>query len=279
MQRRSGVRKITSLIAVGIVIAACGGTAEIPAPDDGQTTAPPTTLRPDAGNPGLIVLPGPAGELPGGLMIGCRSGPSFPLAALGSIAPVALPEYEFVAAAIEPFLSSPEGAFWPQNGWHVLHATGETVLLVHVESGANPGADEVSFMTVSRTGDEWAWSGSSATDNCELQTVLPPGLSRVDWLVDPGVPIDPDATEISVLATERECASGQPMGDRLLEPDIVITDDAIYLAFAARAQDGAQTCQGNPETQVTVQLPEPIGDRPILDGLSISGFISDYLGS
>lgn len=67
------------------------------------------------------------------------------------------------------------------------------------------------------------------------------------------------------------------MGDRLLGPEVVMTDTRVLIAFAARRRPGMQTCPGNPEQPVTVDLPEPLGDREIVDGL-LTGFdLADFL--
>jgi hypothetical protein len=81
-----------------------------------------------------------------------------------------------------------------------------------------------------------------------------------------------------VLLTERECVSGQEIGDRLVGPQIVMTDSSIRIAFAANPPEGdAFTCQGNPETPFVLELPQPIGDREIIEGYGIGIQLEDYL--
>lgn len=48
--------------------------------------------------------------------------------------------------------------------------------------------------------------------------------------------------------------------------DIQISDDTVMVTFGVVPLGGAQECQGNPPTAVTVRLPEPLGDRRLLDG-------------
>jgi hypothetical protein len=57
------------------------------------------------------------------------------------------------------------------------------------------------------------------------------------------------------------------MGDRLLGPQIVETDEAVLIAFAA-ITIGAD-CPSNPATPVTVELPSPVGGRKLRDGISV----------
>jgi hypothetical protein len=270
------MKRLLIVVIVASMAGGCGSGS--PASDGTNTPASTTTTLPgDSTELNLIVLPGPDGLLPADISVGCLTGPYFPAASLNSVTPIDGAGYEFVVEAIEPFLSSEEGQFWPQEDWQVLHETDDEVLIVHVEPVEVPG---ISFMTIAREGDGWRWAGSSMRSDCELTTRIPSGLNRVEWRLDPASPLDSAATIINVLATELECASGQPMGERLLDPEVVITAEAVFLAFAAQP-DGEEyhNCQGNPEQRVSVELPEPLGDRDVRDGLRVGGFLSDYLGA
>jgi hypothetical protein len=110
-----------------------------------------------------------------------------------------------------------------------------------------------------------------------LHYVGPDGLNTVDWRLDPEAPPDADAT-LEVLVTERQCVSGLPLGNRLRGPQVVMTADAVHIAFAAQPPPGnAFTCPSNPEARVTIELPEPLGDREIIEGLAIGIDLEDYL--
>ena len=175
---------------------------------------------------------------------------------------------------MESFLGDEEGQFWPQEGWRVLHATGQGALIVHHD----PATGNIWFMNFELQEGSWRWAGASAGGPCPLHTTLPEGLGVVEWRIDPAGPaLSPESTSIQVLATERECASGQPMGDRLLGPEVVMTDTEALITFAARPLPGGQSCQSNPEQSVTVELPEPLGDREIIDGLATGLDLSDFL--
>jgi hypothetical protein len=202
-----------------------------------------------------------------GLRVGCPNGPFFPLASLDTLPPLiedsSVPD---VADAIAPFLGSEEGNFWPQDGWRVLEVVdGERVQLVHPGS---PETQAVAFMSADWTGEAWRWSGSSIPNDCVL--VVEPSTDDgvvVDWQVDPGAePLGPDATKVVLQATERGCASGQPMGDRLNEPEVTSTDDAVLILLTAQPPEGdAQDCPGNPSQRVEIDLPEPLGQRELRD--------------
>ncbi len=180
------------------------------------------------------------------------------------------------------FLDTGEGQHWPQNDWLILHEAGDAVLLVNLrvmdDSGKPLDETSVAFMNFERVDGEWRWAGAQSGGPCRLETSLPDDLNRVDWRIDPSAdPLTAASARINVLVTERACASGQAMGDRLLGPEIVMTEDTVLIAFAATAQRGGQNCPSNPEQPVVVDLPEPLGDRQVFDGLAVAGYLSDYL--
>lgn len=260
--RRSGVAALAFVVAALLLIVACGTSdpaVERSAPDDARDTTEPARLD--------------------GPRVGCPFGPFFPLSALDAPPPlIAASEVPDVADAIAPFLAGEEGAFWPQDGWRVLEVVdAERVLVVHPGSVDSEG---VAFMTVSWTDGGWQWSGSSFPGGCVL--VLEPEEDKgsvVEWRLDPTVtPPDADATTLVLEATERECASGRPMGDRLNEPEVTLTDEAVLILLTAQRLDGDQDCPGNPSQRVEIQLPEPLGQRELRDARSTDlGELSELL--
>lgn len=228
-----------------------------------------------AGNLDVIVPPDASGEYPPDLIVACPSGPSFPVSALEEIPLLAEADPGGVAEAISGFLESEEGVFWPQDGWRILHKTDDEVLLV-----ARTDEGPLAFMTVSRDGSAWSWSGSSmAGDECRLQFTVPEGLNTVQWRIDPDAPdLEPSSTEVEVILNERECVGGIEIGDRLVGPQIVMTEAQVFLAFATEPPPGdAFTCQGNPDTPYSVELPEPLGDRELVEDLEIGISLEDYV--
>ena len=255
------------LLAVGMVAAACGGT---PA-DDAEHLEP----SPVAEGLDVIVVPDQNGAYPLDLIATCPSGrPSFPISALDDIAVINADDPDGMLAALEPFLDSEEGVFWPQDGWQLLHRGAQEAILV------TPFGGSVAFMFLDHEADGWVLSGSSSHGRpCELQNAIPANLNTVEWRLDPSAPAPgPDATELHVLLTERECVSGQEIGARLVGLQLVITHTDVRMAFAAEPPPGdAFTCQGSPETPYTVQLTEPLGEREIKEAMSIGLRLEDYL--
>lgn len=208
--------------------------------------------------------------------VSCGAGSfSFPIGSLQDIQPLETADPGGVADAIAPFLESEEGDFWPQEGWHVLHQDDARVVLV---ARQEPGS--LAFQEVVRSGSGWEWAGGSMRESpCRLEIVAPESVNTVDWRLDPdGAVLTPESTEVGVLLTERECVSGQEIGDRLLEPQVVITDDWVLVAFAAQPPEGdAFDCQGNPESPFTLELAEPLGERELVDGRDTRVILDDYL--
>ncbi len=188
-------------------------------------------------------------------------GPVAPLSAFGDAAAIGEAGIEGLQDALDRFLSGEEGQFWPSDGWLVLTVDDESVTLM-----LDPALG-TSFMSFERTRAGWSWAGANSPNGCELRVMLPEGLGEVEWEL--GRDPLPDDTELRLLATEQACNSGQPMGDRLLGPEVVETDTEILIAFAAIAKPGEATCPDNPSAGVTVTLDRPVGDREINDGLVV----------
>lgn len=235
--------------------AACGSPGS--EPTDTTATQLPEPTTPEADQP----------------FIGCPNGPWFPRSALEGQIYLSESGREDIAEAIRPFLESEEGVHWPQGDWRILYATEEAVLLVHLEL-----PDGLSFITVEKTGQSWRWAGAQSGGSCPLVIEPPEGSNTVDWRVDEGEAIGPNSTTIRLILQERECVSGQEIGDRLIGPDIVFTETQVLVSFAAGPPPGdAFTCQGNPETPYVLDLDEALGNRELVDGRDIGIKLEDVL--
>jgi hypothetical protein len=80
-----------------------------------------------------------------------------------------------------------------------------------------------------------------------------------------------------VLVTEHACADGEPVGDRLVGPEVVMTDTEVKIAFAATPQSGFFTCPANMPQAEVVELPEPLGDRTVVDGYDLGISLAEFL--
>ena len=98
---------------------------------------------------------------------------------------------------------------------------------------------------------------------------LPEGVEEVQVGFDPaiGVP-EPTDTEIQLWVSERARASGREMGERLLGPEVVETENEVFLAFGVIIQLTDQGCPGNPATSLAVELDAPLGERAVINALT-----------
>lgn len=100
---------------------------------------------------------------------------------------------------------------------------------------------------------------------CEIQPAFA-GSEAARWEPAPGVVIGPDTLGFEALVFERACASGASPEGRIVGPAVVVLDDAVIVMFGTKPPPGPQTCLAGPPAVVRVQLPEPLGDRQLLDG-------------
>jgi hypothetical protein len=121
-------------------------------------------------------------------------------------------------------------------------------------------------------------SGIAALDtkNVVVDTVPSPTtevegrVGPAAWWIDPAaIPLSPKATKIPGLIREQGCASGRSPEGRVLDPAIFSADDAMLVTFWVRRPSGNQECPRNPDFPVEITLPEPLGDRKLLDGSAI----------
>lgn len=262
------------MLTMAMALAACGGATTTGSSPTTEAEPPMTNTTPlPTGDLDVIVPPDAEGDFPADLTVSC-SGGRFPIGALGEIRSLEQAD-PGVAEAIAPFLANEEGQQWPQDGWQVLHRSEDQIQLV-----AKRADGLLAFITVSHDGSGWTWvSASLPGDPCELEFTVPDHLNTVDWLLDPdGAELTAESTTLPVILQERECVSGQEIGDRLLGPQIVMTQTQVFVAFAAqRPQGDAFDCQGNPAIPFVVELPEPIGDRQVVEGLEIGVDLADYV--
>ncbi len=228
---------------------------------------------PDPIEPGtpldVIVLPDQAGNYPPGTPVEC-GGVVFPLGALDVLTPIEEVD-PALRAVLDGWLATPEGSFLPGDGWTLLYVHDRNALFINVADAS------VAFVGAEMGRNGWIYSGGSAADPCALNVVLPEGLGVVEWELDAGAP-PPEAgtTELQVLVTERACTGGRELGERLLGPQVVETDESVRISFAAIALTGNHACPSNPATPVTVELDAPLGDRELRDGRLV-GAISELV--
>ena len=135
-----------------------------------------------------------------------------------------------------------------------------------VQYVAGGDAGEWFFVTVEMQGAQWTISGWGG---CTLQPEIPPGAGIAMFRLAPHETLTPDAVEVDVLVTEMACNSGEDARGRILAPDITTSVQSVTVVMTVRPRGGGQECPSNPETPFLLMLPEPLGERSLLDGSEI----------
>jgi hypothetical protein len=200
--------------------------------------------------------------------------PFAPEAAFGPVAPLD-PEDPPVAALIVQIdrgrrLAQPDRPFRRKArlppmqpaeqlaGWRVLARSEDEILYGR---GRPPHLLTVAVKRGRR--DRWAPLGAS---NSRPLRATRDRTRASSWRLDPTYELTPEQTELRVLLTEQTMATGSLADDRLLAPDLYLDDDQLVLRFYVRPLEGYVGRTARRETPVVVKLPEPLGNRRVLDG-------------
>ena len=229
--------RLSLALVAAFILAACGSTP-IPAASEPPSDEPPL-------DPAVLGLT-------------CGDGHSFHPALLGSPGHAESDPDRAAAALRLEVLASPPELRLPRNGWVRIVQLAETVRFI---APARDGEGWVVVGLVLR-GERWT---SDISGDCQPEVVLPQGVGRAEWRLDPAFP-RPAAgdRQIHVLINERACANGQSPQGRVLRPIVSPGQTAMTISILVTTIGG--DCPGNPDFAMTVDLPEPIGERPLLDG-------------
>ena len=216
------------------------------------------TRSPELPDGPLALIPDLEAEDP---LVTCAGIPPLPFSKLSN--PVPIDDVDHPAVEALRTLVQQRGVWeLPDGDWQVINIDED-----HAKFAASTpeGFGTAVFERTSR--DNWIIVGSGTGPPCESVVVLPEGLNRV--AIRLGSIPSPEDTAIRLLVTEESCASGREMGDALLGPQVIETDDAVLVAFAAVSPIGPANCPGNPSTPVTIELSQPLGRRTLYDGLHV----------
>lgn len=78
-------------------------------------------------------------------------------------------------------------------------------------------------------------------------------------------PVSLEATRVDLLIHETECSGGASPEGRTLDPTVVYTAASITITIQLRPTV-AVGCPFSPDSQLTVNLSEPVGNRELIDG-------------
>lgn len=100
---------------------------------------------------------------------------------------------------------------------------------------------------------------------CDIQPAFE-GMEAGRWELGPEQQVGRDTESFEALVYEQACASGASPEGRIVEPGVIPLDFSMIVILGTRPPPGPQTCEPGPPATVLVRLPEPLGDRQLLDG-------------
>jgi hypothetical protein len=237
----SALRPLT--IVVALLISGCrpsGGAA----PSEGSSSGEPSSTE---------------GSDPAISRVTCDD-VSFDLAVLDQPGGAENGEDPAAAALRDHLASGMETDFLPDAGWIDALRTDSRVLFIA------PEGDGLARVDMQLEGEQWRATGWGG---CHLRPEIPLGTNIATFRVAPGETLTAESTGLDVLVTEVECNSGEDARGRIREPVILRSAESVTVIFTVVARPGGHDCPGNPETPFRLVLPEPLGDRVLLDGSSI----------
>ncbi len=161
--------------------------------------------------------------------------------------------------------------------WRLASSDAERVVLLGLPRA---GADPTRFgeVVVDRAGTGWLEAngpGTGAVGECQLELQADGyGFAQLNTEIDVPLP-GPNATEITLLATESNCAGGQlPLGRPIIAS---VTETAETVSVVVLVVPIFGDCPSNPPFPITIHLDAPLGDRQLIDGSVLPGRpIVDY---
>ena len=100
---------------------------------------------------------------------------------------------------------------------------------------------------------------------CDIQPAFV-GVEAARWELSPEERVGADTRSFEVLVFEQGCASGASPDGRIVGPAVIPLEDSVIVILGTRPLPGPQTCEQGPPATLRVELPEPLGDRQLLDG-------------
>jgi hypothetical protein len=168
------------------------------------------------------------------------------------------------AEALRTFMSGPlNDGFMPATGWRRLGRAAEFTEFAN--DAREPGNDGFVSITFKLDGTRWnafRWGG------CLPRRVVLGDLESLAWWLPAGAP-DSTAQTLSVNIVVDECNAG-PAADSILPPLFELSDRQATIILTGRRL-GRRDCPAGVPTSWTIDLPEELGDRVLLDGSEFPG--------
>lgn len=268
--------------------AGCGsqggtGTEDGPARSTTQSgSGAATSAAPTTGSPATSTAPGPPATSvatsephipadPDSALVGCVARPAptdepsatFPFGALGRAEPLALGDplrTAFEQATLRGGGGDPASREAPV----VLDRRGDVVVVGNLDP---PGLVAVMTRDDTRTGWE---AGAASACPVNLPVVLPDGIAAVTWRLDPAAAAPgPADTTVHLWLDDDSCPGDTRLDHRLRPTEVVARDGQVLIGITADPPASGGGCSSSVAIPVplTVELPQPLGDRVLADGL------------
>jgi hypothetical protein len=146
--------------------------------------------------------------------------------------------------------------------WHRVATAPDTVLFA-AETDAPEEALSITFIPDPQRRGDWKWR---SLGTCQLRLVVEPDRSRADVFLAPARHPSPAYRVVHLMMRETACASGASPAGRVLAPTLRVDDASVTVLITVSRLPGAQDCQGVDSVPYDLVLPEPLGNRELLDG-------------
>jgi hypothetical protein len=111
--------------------------------------------------------------------------------------------------------------------------------------------------------NKWAPLGAS---NSRPLRATRERIRASSWRLDPSFELTPEQTELKILVTEQTMATGTPVADRLLTPELYLDESEVLVRVYVQPLEGYIGRTSRYETPVIIALPEPLAGRRVTDG-------------
>jgi hypothetical protein len=154
-----------------------------------------------------------------------------------------------------------------QHNWRLAAETHRLAEFITGRLGYRGGYDEeteLETMSFQRTRRGWKWTGYGG--GCTLSSIRQ-NRTAITWSLAEDQLLTPSTRRVRVDLGAGECDSGRSQNDRLQKPEFREQNGKLLMSLWLRPlPPGGYTCQGLIETPVTIKLPEPLGERELMDG-------------
>ena len=162
------------------------------------------------------------------------------------------------------------------GGWIVQRDDDELVVLSRALEEPLWWADEVrthETLQVFKTGaGDWHLGGLG---DCALRAELPGGAVAASVFLDPERLPEPDDTTVHLLVMEHGCSGRDDASGRLSTLQLTETVERVEVVIAVTERPGIATCPTHPATPYSIDLENPLADRPIVDVAVLPALVAE----